>query len=358
MADAAVPPTASRIIVRAVNWLGDLVISLPALRAVRRTWPNAHLAVMVADRLAGFYSGAAGSLVDEVIPFTFRAGLPGLADRWRFARRVLAPGRFDLGILFPNSFDSALVFLLAGVPRRVGYRRDGRGLLLTRSIPVTAGLLDQHQVHYYLNLARTLGADGSPDCLDLPILPQARARADELLSAAGPRRAALAPGAAFGPAKAWPVDKFAALADRLAADGWTPVFVGAPGQDALAAAGIVDRMNRKEAAVNLAGRTDVAELLGVLSRCAAFIGNDSGAMHAAAAMGLPAVGLFGSTDPDRTGPLGPHARAITKRVACAPCFLRVCPLPPSNNMTCLRAIDIDEVLAVLKELTEPPCPSA
>lgn len=343
-------PEPERILVREVNWLGDLVISLPALRAIRRTWPHAHLTVLVRRELAGFFDGA--RWIDGVMPFSVSLGFSGLRDRLRIIRAIHA-ARFDIAILFPNSFQSALWTTIARVPRRAGYRTDARGPMLTHSAVPPPAAMQGHQVQYWLEMVcATVGADGEANDFALEPAEGNLVRMREWLAANRKRPdaplVALAPAAAYGPAKEWPAGHFAELIDHLAhRPGAECVLVGAPGERALCAR--VAAKSRAGAIV-AAGETGIGELLAILALADGFVGNDSGAMHIAAALGKPTVGLFGSTDPRRTGPMGPNARAIWHQLDCSPCLARTCRL---EHYQCLREIRPGEAASVLREAGGP-----
>jgi heptosyltransferase-2 len=287
----------ARILVKATNWLGDLVMSLPALRAVRRAYPESRVAVLVRRELASFYDGAAW--LDELIPYAAPSGLSHVGGLPRVVAEIRAR-RFDLAVLFPSSFEAALWPFLARVPARVGYARDGRGRLLTARASPTEAVRRGHQVGWYLHLLHeTLGIDGAGDAVAPDVDPAARARVIAWLDARRRRPmgplVALAPAAAYGPAKEWPRARFAALVDLLAErHGAECVLVGAPRErarcDEVAAAS-------RAGALVAAGETTVGELVALLAECQAFAGNDSGAMHVAGALGRPTVGIYGSTAP-------------------------------------------------------------
>lgn len=340
-------PAPERILVRATNWVGDLVMSLPALKAVRQAFPAAKLVVLVKQELAGFFDGLAW--VDEVLPRRLGRGLPGLADRWRMAQ-ALREQRFDLAVLFPNSFDSAFWIWMSRIPRRAGFARHGRGWLLTHRAFPSGSLLETHQVHYYLQMLReTLSVDGrAEDCAlecHAPHREKMRAwLAERRERPAGPL-IALAAAAAYGPAKEWPAGHFVALIDRLAAHhGAECVLIGAPRErekcEQIAA-------QSEHGALLAAGVTGLGEAIGLLSLCAGFAGNDSGAMHLAGALGLPTVGIFGSTRADRTGPLGPRTKVLYRPLECSPCLERTCRL---GHYECLKQITPEAVEGALAEL--------
>ena len=340
-------PPPSRVLVKEVNWLGDLVMSLPALRAVRHALPRAELTVLVQEKLASFFAGA--KWIDVVMPYTLARGARGLADRLRIVAALRAR-RFDLAILFPKSFDAAAWPALARIPRRVGLASDARGWLLTRSTVLTPHTLQSHQVHSYLHMLRdTLGIDGDPaDCT--PDVDQgARTRMGAWLTArrrqpTGPL-IALAPAAAFGPAKEWPQQHYAALIDLLAERHHAEcVLVGtAAERDRCAAVAAASRRG----ALVAAGEADVGEGVALLSLCAGFAGNDSGAMHIAGALGIPTIGLYGSTEPARTAPLGPRTSVIYHPLECSPCLQRTCRF---GHYHCLTQITADEVATALRDL--------
>lgn len=336
-----------RILVKEVNWLGDVVMSLPALAAVRRAYPDAHLAVLVRAELASFFAGS--SWVDEVVPYSVAAGLRGLADRFGVVRRIRA-GRFDLAVLLPRSFQSALWVALAGVPERAGFVADGRGMLLTRRARRSPDLRRRHQMNDYLAMLRqTLGIEAE----SLPAVPDVHEPYRAAMAAwlASRRRrpqgklVALAVAAAYGPAKEWPVAHFAETIDRLERDfGAECVLVGAPGERGKSEE--VARATRGGALV-AAGQTSVGEAVALLSLCDGFAGNDSGSMHVAAALGVPAVGIFGSTNPHRTGPLGPKTAVLHESLPCSPCLERTCRF---GHYDCLRRITAPSVVEALRRL--------
>jgi heptosyltransferase II len=339
-----------RILVREVNWLGDLVISLPALRTLRATYPNAALAVLVREQLAGFFDGI--PWIDEVIPYVLRRGVGALADQ----RKIIAAVRarhFDLAVIFPNSFNSALWPMLAGVRHRAGYATDWRRFLLTRHAKPRASAMAGHQSGYWLEMLRgTLGISSvtvGTEPYRLEVSQQSIARMRKWLVAhrnhPGAPLIALAPAAAYGPAKEWPAAHFAGLIDLLAQQaGAECVLVGAASERFNCQQ--VAAMSRSGAVV-AAGETTIADLKALLSLCGGFAGNDSGAMHLAAALAIPAVGIFGSTNPARTGPVGLKAAVIYHRVDCSPCLKRTCRF---GHYQCLRSIEPEEIANALAAL--------
>lgn len=335
-----------RVLVKEVNWLGDVVMSLPALRAIRQTYPEARISILIKKELAGFFDGS--KWIDEVIPYSLRKGLRGLSDRKGIVAEIRAR-RFDLAVLFPNSFDSALWPTLARVPRRAGFVRDARGLLLTHKTAPTAQILETHQVHYYLYMLRqTLGIEGDPKRFALDVHEPHRERMRAWLGSRRKRPKekliALAVAAAYGPAKEWPAEYYARLIDLLVEQhGAECVLVGAPSErrksDEVAAAS-------KHGAVVAAGETGVGEAIALLALCDGFAGNDSGSMHVAGALGLPTVGIYGSTRADRTGPLGARTQVLYKPIECSPCLQRTCRF---GHYQCLKEIAPEDVIRALAE---------
>ena len=352
VAPAPLPGVPHRVLLVAVNWLGDLVMSVPAMRAVRRAYPAAAVSVVVRGELASFFDGM--DWIDEVLPYERRRERIGVRA-FAVLRAALRARRFDLAVLFPNNFESALLAVLGGIPNRVGYRRDARGLLLTRGVRPQARDFARHQSGYYLAmLERTLGIRGSErDCAPGPPSGSHREAMEQFL--AGRRRrpgsplVALAVGAAFGPAKEWPAARYAALIDLLAdRHDAECVLVGAPREapacERVAAA-------TRAGAMVAAGHTSVAEAMALLRLCDAFVGNDSGSMHLAGALGLPTVGIFGSSDPARTAPLGPRTRALYRPIECSPCLQRTCRF---GHYRCLSEIAPEDVVRALGELRAFP----
>jgi len=283
-----------------------------------------------------------------------RDGIQSWVDQLEIVRQ-LCSRRFDLAVLFPNSFASALWVALGGVPRRVGYMADGRSFLLTDRARRTNALLDGHQREDWLALVRGITGEAETPApygaLDEPleVADTNRERMREWLRGARTRPEApviaIAPAAAYGPAKEWPSGHYAALIDLIGErHGAECVLVGGPDEYARCAS-IAERA--RTPSIVAAGQTSIGELIGLLSLCAGFAGNDSGAMHLAAAIGIPSVGIFGSTNPARTGPVGPRTAVIHQRLACSPCLARTCRY---GHYDCLRGIDAAEVADELDRL--------
>ncbi len=296
-----------RILVRATNWLGDAIMSLPALHALRAAFPAAHIALLGHPWLADLYGNE--PFCNETIPYprTNKA-------KFQLARQL--HHRFDRALLLTNSFESALFAAAARIPHRTGYARDGRGWLLTQPIPVPS---IGHERFYYLELLRLAGwiesyDDDSPIRLTgFPRHPQSRI--------------GVSPGAAFGTAKRWYPDRFAAAAAELAlARHSTVALFGSAAEASLVAQVESDLKARGVPVENFAGQTTLRQFIELVASCELMLTNDSGAMHVAYAVGTPSVTVFGPTDHIGTGPVGPHARIVRQPVDCSPCKLRECPI--------------------------------
>jgi heptosyltransferase-2 len=316
-----------KILVRATNWIGDAVMSLPALRAIRQRYPEAEITILAKPWVADLYQDW------QIIPFE--------GASWSLIRR-LRRERFDLAILFPNSFSSAAIVWLAGVKRIVGYARDGRSLLLTDAIPTPAPL---HERYYYLELLRRAGIiDSVPEVPEILFdgIAEARVRGEALFREAGVALpvVGLSPGAAFGTAKRWLPERFAEAARRLAQQmtGSVAVF-GSASEKALC-----DEVGRAAGGRSFAGATSLRAFIDMTAACDVFLANDSGAMHIAAALGVPSVTVFGPTNEVATGPTGSRAVIVREPVECAPCGKRECPI----DHRCMTRVTVDHVITALK----------
>jgi heptosyltransferase II len=335
-----------RVILRTPNPLGDAVMAEPAMRAIAGRFPDAEIVVAAPRAIAAL--AETWSFAGQCAPIE-RGG----ARNFLATARKLRGG--DLCVLFPNSFGSAAEVLLAGIPRRLGYDRDKRGWLLTDRVAPPAEPRGQHMIAYYWRLAEALGvAPLENDAWQA--LPGAERTRPNMRASVAMRQAAsemlarsgvdarpyivLAPGAGYGSAKQWPAAHYAVLARRAAELDAAIVLVGAPGEVQLCA-GIA----RGSGAVNLAGQTDLGALIGIIAGAAAFVGNDAGAAHLAAALGAPGVVLFGSTSEAHSAPIGAAMRIMHLHLECSPCFARECPL---GHLRCLTEIAPDAVLEPLR----------
>ena len=318
-----------RVVVRAPNWIGDVVLSLPAVRDLRRNFPDARLEVLARPWVAELYRAVAE--VDAI-----RASERPAAD----AEAVR--GAFDVGVLLPNSFGSALALRRAGIPERWGYATDARGLLLTRAGRVPREVRGRSQVYYYRAMLASVGlrVTATPDA-SLRCLPEWTEQADALLGE-GPW-IGLSPGAFFGTAKRWLPERYAAVGDLLARRTGARVAI----LGGAAERGIGERIasGMRAPAKNLCGETTLGAMAGALSRMSVLVTNDSGPMHVAAALGVPVVAVFGPTDERETGPVGEGHRIVREPVHCSPCGLRECPI----DHRCMTRVAVDRVAAEAAE---------
>lgn len=354
---------ARKVLLRVPNWLGDAILSLPALSKVRERFPSAELTVLGRPGVADLYRSVPE--VSRVLVFDAHGRHAGLRGLFRLAAELRREG-FDLAVLFQNAFQAALLAYLSRIPRRLGYARDARGPLLTHSIPLPRrGEIPPHETYYYQELLRRAGWLSALTLVErirlVPpeaVVEKMRQRLRELGLESGTEnrrpRVVLAPGAAYGSAKCWPAERFAALADRLveACDA-AVLLCGTPAEKSLGDA-ITARMRARP--ISLIGSTSLEEFLGLLPLADLFIGNDSGAMHLAAGLGLPQVIIFGPTDEAGTGPLNTVARLVKHPVSCSPCFLRHCPV----DHRCMTRVSVDavweQVEAALPAARKRPAP--
>ena len=341
-----------KLLIRATNWVGDAIIALPALHAVRQRFPQADIAVLALPYVADIYRGQ--GVADELIGYDRNGEHAGIHGQERLVAE-LKTQRFDTALLLQNAFDAAWVAWRAGIPERIGYNRDARGVLLTKAIRVPrAGEIPAHEKFYYLELLKRAGwIDSLPDVaeISLNVTEEQALRAEEKLQSfgaeRGPMRIAVGAGASYGSAKCWPPERFATAINQLVKERQVQIILfGTPGEAAVSAA---IQAGLDKSALDLTGKTEIAELPALLSRCTAFLGNDSGAMHVAAAVGLPVVAVFGPTDPHGTAPVTPRCTIVQEKPYCSPCFLRRCP----TDHRCMTAIAPERVSAgVLHALLE------
>ncbi len=340
----------SRILLRAPNWIGDAVLCLPAVEELKKLFPESSITVLAKGWTAPVFRNNPD--VSAVLEFDDKGLHRGLKGRARLVRE-LKSRRFRSAVLFQNSFEAALLMLLSGIPERTGYSRNLRGPLLTNTVPPFERAGKRHHVYYYLNIVASLGG-GFPE----RPLPKLYLGDDEIKRAvdmglkAGIKEGALVagafPGASYGPAKRWPAEGFAHVLDRLSAElGAVPLLFGGKGERERCEA-VAKAMKRE--CINLAGRLGLRDFMAFAPRLGVFITNDSGPMHIAASLGVPTLAVFGSTDPELTGPLGERVEVVYKGVDCSPCFKRQCPY---GHYKCMTEITPDEVFdsarALLRE---------
>jgi heptosyltransferase-2 len=360
--------TGRRILVRGTNWLGDAVMTTPVLMRLRERFPDAHITLLTPEKLRDLW--LAHPAVNEII-----SAAPG--ENVFSVGRKLRAGNFDLALVLPNSPRSALEVWLAGIPQRIGGARPWRNFFLTHAVPARAEAvkmrkrsvdeikvlirgtgfqlgppLTAHQIHEYLHLVAALGANPEPLPPQLVVTPAEIEAVRKKFGLNEIERPlfGLNPGAEYGPAKRWPMEKFIAAAREIQKQTnctWL-VFGGQ------ADAAIADRIESAipsppSAILNLAGKTSLRELMALLKICRVLLTNDSGPMHVAAALGIPVVVPFGSTSPELTGPGlpgDPQHRLLKSAARCSPCFLRECPI----DFRCMNGISIERVVEAVLSL--------
>ena len=326
-----------KIVVRMPNWIGDAVMALPVLDALQSNFPQAELWAAAREWVGDLFSPEHG--IKGLVPLPQVRDLKSL----RQASSRLRKYGFDIGLLLTNSFSSALVFRLAGIPERWGYARDGRGFLLSRSVPLKNGDPTRHQTDTYKDLLAGLGIEVSSCTVDLHISEEEKAAAGKAMTEAGrdPTRplVVLNPGAAYGPAKRWPAERFANLARLFQARKNAEILlVGAAGETDIAAS-IASGLERKP--LDFTGKTSLRQLMGLISLGRVFVTNDTGPMHIADALGVPVVAIFGPTDPKASGPSRRPSVVLKTAVPCWPCTYRSCPY----DHRCMNGIGPEEVFS-------------
>ncbi|MFP4444678.1 MAG: lipopolysaccharide heptosyltransferase II [Desulfosudaceae bacterium] len=339
-----------RLLIRSTNWIGDAVMTTPAVRAIREQFFGARISILAKPLVAPVFEHS--PRVDEVLIYDDTGRHRGLAGKLRLARD-LRRHSFDAALLLQNAFEAALITAAARIPVRVGYATDGRGLLLTHPIRHYRRYKQGHHVDYFLSIVDQISSGGEP---------AADRRRLEFFTAAADRRTAekilvdngltgnpllgISPGATFGPAKQWPPERYSRLADEFHAAGWRVVILGGPGDRATAEtiAG-----GTRAPVVNLCGRTRLGEAAAVMERCGLFVSNDSGLMHLAAALELPLVAIFGSTSAAATGPLSAHSRVVQVDLDCRPCLKPECPY---GHLACMDKISVDMVTSAAAEVLD------
>jgi lipopolysaccharide heptosyltransferase II len=381
-------PGTPRILVRGTNWLGDAVMSTPALTRLREKFPGAQIALLTPDKLKDLWAGHPA--VNETISFAPSESVFAVAKKlkgWgeaadKPAREDARPTGFDLALVLPNSPRSAIETWLARIPQRIGYARPWRNLFLTQALVPRAEAVKMHkrgvgeirqltgqselkivnrksqivnpsaqQIHEYLYLVAALGAN--PD----PLPPQLFVGPEEIeatkkkfgLEQITQPVFGLNPGAEYGPAKRWPVERFISVVKEIQQQTncvW--ILFGAKGDVAIANQIESETQNSKLKIHNLVGKTSLRELMSLLKFCRVLLTNDSGPMHVAAALGTPVVVPFGSTSPELTGPGLPgdtRHRLLKSDAPCSPCFRRECPI----DFRCMTGINVGRVVEAVLE---------
>jgi heptosyltransferase-2 len=334
-----------KILVRGTNWVGDAVMSVPALKALRHAFPDAFISLHTRSWAEGLFQDA--DFINDIVTYDrHKWVIKDVIDNSRFLRN----DSYDLAVLFPNSFESALTTLLTKIPRRFGYNKDLRGLLLTDPIAVPEWKGRRHEVYYYLNLiaeverrvlgSRTVESMGEPD-ISVDVSFERLAEARQMLRSKGITErntiVALGIGSQNSRAKRWPAERYAALADRLTGEIDASVILVGSEEDSDAAAKVVQHATLP--VCDLTGKTPLSEAVAILAISDLLVANDMGLAHVAAAVGTPTIVIFGPTKHETTRPFSMNALVVRKDVECSPCMLRDCPI----DHRCMTGISVDEV---------------
>ncbi|MBP9020166.1 MAG: lipopolysaccharide heptosyltransferase II [Syntrophobacterales bacterium] len=336
------------VLVRSTNWIGDVVMTFPAIAAVRKTMPEARITALAKPWVAELLRLCPD--VDEVMLFQSPGTHDGLSGKLRLAAELRAR-RFDAAILLQNAIEAAIIARLARIPVRAGYDSDCRRLLLTHSVGRTREIRKVHQIDYYLEMIKALGFVSAGRDVRLNLGDDYREAGKDLLQrygiGGGRILVGMAPGATYGPAKRWYPDRFAGVSDRLHEEfnGETLLF----GSKADHAVAEEVKKHAVYPVVNVAGQTSLKEAIALIAQCRLFISNDSGLMHVAGALGVPLVAVFGSTNPVTTSPVGEKSIIVTKGVSCSPCLKEKC----DTDFRCMDLITADEVYEAAKGLLAP-----
>jgi heptosyltransferase-2 len=348
------PKPIERIVVRGTNWVGDAVMTIPALRQLRRLFPVAHITLATRPWAEGLFADS--DFLDD-LQVHEGSGLRSVVQQVRQWRKR----NFDLAILLPNSLETALVASLARVPLRIGYATDGRQALLTHPLALPEWRASKHEVFYYLKIVAELEwllkqeqsfLNTQPDG-SLEVSDARKSRARDSLRARGVPEGnllvALCPGSINSRAKRWPTERYAALADRLVDELGAQVLLVGSNAEADVSLEVSKQMRNQP--LTLTGETDLAELVATLSLVDLLVTNDTGPAHIASALGRPTLVIFGPTNPLTTRPFSPFGEIVRKPPDCAPCMLRDCPID-HRCMTAITPADVFERARTL--LTEKP----
>ena len=332
-----------KVLIRGVNWIGDTIITLPTIKGIREVFPRVHLAVLVRPHLSSLFERC--DFVDEIIYYPEGIGFD-LILKERGLVKEISQKQFNLVVIFPRSFRSALIPYLARITFRMGYSACKRGILLTHGVEESKELLACHQVEYYYHIARSLGATHMWESPNLSVGREENEWALEFLKNAGIDESHLLiginPGSTYGTAKCWFIERYLELTRRLIRHLHAKIIL-VGGKDNVSLVNHI-ASNLDGQIIKVVGK-DILQLAALLKRCHLFISNDTGPMHVAAAVGTPVVAIFGSTNPVSTSPLGRGHRIIRKEVSCSPCLKRDCP----EDRRCMGLISVDEVEKVVME---------
>jgi heptosyltransferase-2 len=340
------PEHIQRLLIRSTNWIGDAVMTTPAIRAIRKRFPNSYVSLLAKPWVMPVFENS--EHIDQLLIYDDKGRHKGIFGKFRLARD-LKKYHFDAAILLQNAFEAALITFLSNIPLRIGYNTDVRQLLLTHAVSCTNEIKKKHQTDYYLDILRGIGIKEDNRALYLKLDQKDRFRAEKILLeqrlSLGDKIIGINPGATYGPAKQWPLDRYAHLADNIQAftKGRVIIFGGPNDKD------LGEKISQEmhHCPIDLSGKTSLGEAMALIEKCDLFITNDSGLMHVAAALDVPLVAVFGSTNSVTTGPLSQNSRIVQVPLECSPCLRPEC---PKGHLNCMEQISVEIVFNVVKEM--------
>lgn len=323
------------ILIRGLNWLGDAVMSIPSVRGIRKLHPNSNISILLRSRVASLFE--IENSIDEIIFYE-----KGLRGRFETIKK-LKSANFKRAYLLQNAFDAALITSLAGIPERVGWSRDCRGFLLTHPVPYRGEDRKYHHIDYFFQIPKRFNPALTPEYpwINVPLERRLEGR-KELESLRRPILA-VAPGAKYGVTKKWQTTKFRIIAEKFAEKYGDVLILGSKGEGFT-----IDNNFTNESEIKIldyTGKTNLSDLINILSECDLLLCNDSGIMHLGYALGIPLVAIFGSTSPELTGPPKFVGKVIKAQIECSPCFKRRC-----DHVKCMESVEIDEVWDALESI--------
>jgi heptosyltransferase-2 len=321
-------------------------MTTPTVRAIRQCFPNTHISLLAKPWVVPVFENS--EHIDQLLIYDDKGRHKGILGKFRLARD-LKKYHFDAAILLQNAFEAALIAFLSNIPLRIGYNTDVRQLLLTHAVSCTNEIKKKHQTDYYLDILRGIGIKEDNRALYLKLDQKDRFRAEKILLeqhlSLGDKIIGINPGATYGPAKQWPLDRYAHLADNIQAftKGRVIIFGGPNDKD------LGEKISQKmhHCPIDLSGKTSLGEAMALIEKCDLFITNDSGLMHVAAALDVPLVAVFGSTNSVTTGPLSQNSRIVQVPLECSPCLRPEC---PKGHLDCMEKISVEIVFNVVKEM--------
>jgi len=347
---------AKKILISLPNWLGDIVMSLPTVKGMRWLFPESHISVLVTSSFAPLFKY--NNDINDVISYERGKGLRRFVKGLKIAK-TMREKRFDLAVILPRSFNSALIPFLSRIPQRIGYSADARSILLTHPVTRSGDLLSQHRVYYFLNLLSSFRrddksisvSDGIPEGTTAPRIQLGKDEekwVDKVLTTAyGRELIGFNAGATYGSAKCWLPERYAELAHKLIAKfNATILLFGSKGETRTNSE--ISGKLPKERVLVLTAKTDIIQLATLFKRCRFLVTNDTGPMHVATAVDTPVVAIFGPTDAVTTAPFGTNHIIIRKEVNCSPCLKRTCPI----DHRCMKLISVEDVFNACEKMVK------